>query len=527
MSTVSTSSKLYFDGQQIKGSSPNEDEVKVFADEGDMDATVDQLMEDKLGLVEHSVNHIDDDDVEEQPKIEIPDNDSTHFDNNEIERSVNQSDIKVQFIENPRLRLPIFKWNSIQFPNPSSDPGPRMPIINETNAVRFFNADYIERQFGNTNTRNYVNLEVTPSCVPNQDCGAMAWAQINRDNQYGFQACSQDHSYFGRPTNDEASVAGAAARALAAVVLGQHVPNVRLYNHGYYNQQPIAPSSVYDNSLNMLMIGNNDRMHQRDSSSSYNRPWYLFDNSNNCSSSVESGATTAAATTAKRPHVKKPLNAFMLFMRENRPKVATDTALKESAAINQILGRKWHSLSKEEQAKYYEMARLERVRHMEQHPGWSARDNYGLRKRRRIHRESNDSSNSANLEMIRKCRARYGSQHVDLWCKACRRKKKCTRFTCNGEISERTLDSSSVIAGAIEDELDCEILSPKSPELIEITSTDDENSPKNCSNADIALSLDGSQTGDRDTVVPNIRAKKPRISSIKKEPVSRSLNNKG
>jgi len=44
--------------------------------------------------------------------------------------------------------------------------------------------------------------------------------------------------------------------------------------------------------------------------------------------------------TARRPVVKKPLNAFMLFMKEMRQKVIDECTLKESAAINQILGRK-------------------------------------------------------------------------------------------------------------------------------------------------------------------------------------------
>ena len=42
----------------------------------------------------------------------------------------------------------------------------------------------------------------------------------------------------------------------------------------------------------------------------------------------------------KKPHVKKPLNAFMLYMKEQRPKVVAECTLKESAAINQILGRR-------------------------------------------------------------------------------------------------------------------------------------------------------------------------------------------
>ncbi|KAM6972667.1 lymphoid enhancer-binding factor 1 isoform 4-T4 [Aplochiton taeniatus] len=86
----------------------------------------------------------------------------------------------------------------------------------------------------------------------------------------------------------------------------------------------------------------------------------------------------------KRPHIKKPLNAFMLYMKEMRANVVAECTLKESAAINQILGRRWHALSREEQAKYYELARKERQLHMQLYPGWSARDNYKKRKREKI-----------------------------------------------------------------------------------------------------------------------------------------------
>lgn len=42
----------------------------------------------------------------------------------------------------------------------------------------------------------------------------------------------------------------------------------------------------------------------------------------------------------KKPHIKKPLNAFMLYMKEMRANVVAECTLKESAAINQILGRR-------------------------------------------------------------------------------------------------------------------------------------------------------------------------------------------
>ncbi|XP_077042552.1 transcription factor 7 isoform X4 [Agelaius phoeniceus] len=128
---------------------------------------------------------------------------------------------------------------------------------------------------------------------------------------------------------------------------------------------------------------------------------------------------------AKKPTIKKPLNAFMLYMKEMRAKVIAECTLKESAAINQILGRRWHALSREEQAKYYELARKERQLHMQLYPGWSARDNYGKKKRRTREKQQDSSSDPASPK---KCRARFGLNQQTDWCGPCRRKKKCIRY---------------------------------------------------------------------------------------------------
>ncbi|XP_029562565.1 transcription factor 7-like 2 isoform X16 [Salmo trutta] len=127
----------------------------------------------------------------------------------------------------------------------------------------------------------------------------------------------------------------------------------------------------------------------------------------------------------KQPHIKKPLNAFMLYMKEMRAKVVAECTLKESAAINQILGRRWHALTREEQAKYYELARKERQLHMQLYPGWSARDNYGKKKKRKRDKQPGEG-NDANAP--KKCRALFGLDQLSFWCKPCRRKKKCIRY---------------------------------------------------------------------------------------------------
>ncbi|CAF3576123.1 unnamed protein product [Rotaria sp. Silwood1] len=159
---------------------------------------------------------------------------------------------------------------------------------------------------------------------------------------------------------------------------------------------------------------------------------------------------------SKKPHIKKPLNAFMIYMKEQRAHIIEECTLKESSAINKILGQKWKELSRSEQDRYYELAKEERNRHMQMYPNWSARDNYGMKKKRQIGRIekncSQEHDNSLQKSSIntskqldndclnpKKCRARYGLEGFDQWCKHCRRKKKCTKFLEDDLSNHRTL----------------------------------------------------------------------------------------
>ncbi|KFM82214.1 Protein pangolin, isoform J, partial [Stegodyphus mimosarum] len=137
----------------------------------------------------------------------------------------------------------------------------------------------------------------------------------------------------------------------------------------------------------------------------------------------------------------------MLYMKEMRAKVVAECTLKESAAINQILGRRWHSLSRDEQAKYYEMARKERQLHMQLYPGWSARDNYALQvKKKKRKKDRNQDGDGNNLK---KCRARFGLDQQSSWCKPCRRKKKCIRYLDGNDTAPESEDNMGS-AGSVE-----------------------------------------------------------------------------
>jgi hypothetical protein len=67
------------------------------------------------------------------------------------------------------------------------------------------------------------------------------------------------------------------------------------------------------------------------------------------------------------------------------------------------------------------MARDERMKHMQLYPGWSARDNYGVKKKRGTKgtkREKNQGENECVNQ--KKCRARFGLDQQSNWCKHCK-----------------------------------------------------------------------------------------------------------
>ncbi|XP_061149039.1 transcription factor 7-like 1 isoform X1 [Syngnathus typhle] len=75
-----------------------------------------------------------------------------------------------------------------------------------------------------------------------------------------------------------------------------------------------------------------------------------------CSSSLK----TKRKRRRKPAGVKKPPNAFKCFLRERRPALKNQLEQKDSVAVNKFLEQLWTSLSKEQQAKYYEQAHVEK-----------------------------------------------------------------------------------------------------------------------------------------------------------------------
>ncbi|KAK2919441.1 hypothetical protein Q8A73_003812 [Channa argus] len=97
-----------------------------------------------------------------------------------------------------------------------------------------------------------------------------------------------------------------------------------------------------------------------------------------------------------QPYIKKPLNAFMLFMKEHRQNVVAEINIRDNATVNTILGHRWASLSKKEKQIFYEKAEEERLLHSRQNPGWSSSNNYGKKRKRQRCKAATTAESSAS-----------------------------------------------------------------------------------------------------------------------------------
>ncbi|XP_068004221.1 transcription factor SOX-30 [Melanerpes formicivorus] len=83
----------------------------------------------------------------------------------------------------------------------------------------------------------------------------------------------------------------------------------------------------------------------------------------------------------KSGHVKRPMNAFMVWARIHRPALARANPNANNAEISVQLGLEWSKLTEEQKQPYYDEAHKIKQKHREEFPGWVYQPRQGKRKR--------------------------------------------------------------------------------------------------------------------------------------------------
>lgn len=90
---------------------------------------------------------------------------------------------------------------------------------------------------------------------------------------------------------------------------------------------------------------------------------------------AESRTPYSDATQCKKPtaHVKRPMNAFMVWSQMERRKIAEVAPEMHNAEISKRLGKRWKTLSEVERQPYVEEAERLRLLHLQEYPDYKYR----------------------------------------------------------------------------------------------------------------------------------------------------------
>ena len=100
------------------------------------------------------------------------------------------------------------------------------------------------------------------------------------------------------------------------------------------------------------------------------------------------GGGGSSSSNGKKEHIKRPMNAFMVWAQLERRKMTTEFPDMHNAEISRRLGKLWRLLSDREKQPYIEESERLRVQHMKQYP------DYKYRPRKKGGKKPKPSSNS-------------------------------------------------------------------------------------------------------------------------------------
>lgn len=122
-----------------------------------------------------------------------------------------------------------------------------------------------------------------------------------------------------------------------------------------------APTEIDTNIISTTSLATTPSSISSSSSSSHSPP------------PAKTASKSGSGVKVASDHIKRPMNAFMVWSQLERRRIAEHTPEIHNAEISKQLGARWKCLNKDERRPYVEEAERLRLLHLQEHPDYKYR----------------------------------------------------------------------------------------------------------------------------------------------------------